>query len=170
MVSFISKLSQTIWLTSLSWSFFLLFIVESQSLYTINDQVQADLSKFRFSSARSSKLQALVLSISKSQEITIEATDDFPKGVIDDVDDLKDTLPVNAPRFIILSYPHTRPDGRLASPFVMLYYRPPTANQTLFMSYAGAVELVRNKTGVAKVIEFQDEDDLDDLKSLIGDN
>lgn len=76
----------------------------------------------------------------------------------------------------------------------MLYFRPPTASQTLLMSYAGAVELIRNKSGVSKyvyfyfyfqkknkkksillhltyfyyrVIEFTDEDDLDDMESLL---
>lgn len=94
-----------------------------------------------------------MLKISKeNQEISIDIDEDDedPTGLVTSIDALRERLPENAPRLVLLSYPRTLPDGRLATPYVMLYYRPPTAAQTLLMSYAGAVELVRNKSAVSR--------------------
>lgn len=59
-------------------------------------------------------------------------------------------VPDNSPRYILLSYPIKLSDGRVKSPFVLLYWRPPTCDSEAKMLYAGAVELIREKAGVAQ--------------------
>lgn len=71
---------------------------------------------------------------------------------IDNVEELIEELPDNNPRYVVLSYPMKLSDGRVKSPFVLLYWRPPTTEQESKMLYAGAVELFREKAGVAKYV------------------
>lgn len=77
---------------------------------------------------------------------------------------MAEELPDNSPRYIILSYPFKLPDGRLKSPLVLLYWRPPTCGQESKMLYAGAVELIREKAGVSKLIEVEEEEDFDGIE------
>lgn len=69
-----------------------------------------------------------------------------------DVTQLPEVLPPTTPRFIVLSFPTTTSDGRKVNPLVLIYYRPVNATQSNRMSYAGAVELVRNEAGVSKYV------------------
>lgn len=46
-----------------------------------------------------------------------------------------------------------KPSGRLSVPYVLIYYLPENCNPSSRMSYAGAVELMRNTAEVNKVIE-----------------
>lgn len=61
---------------------------------------------------------------------------------------------------MLLSYPLTLKSGRQATPYVLLFYMPPTTNSELRMLYAGAKELMRNTAEVGKVIEVADEDEV----------
>lgn len=71
---------------------------------------------------------------------------------VESIEELIEELPDNSCRYILLSYPMTLPDGRVKSPFVLLYWRPPTSGQESKMLYAGAVELIREKAGVSKYV------------------
>ncbi|KAI5277892.1 hypothetical protein KEM52_004801 [Ascosphaera acerosa] len=76
------------------------------------------------------------------------------------MEDLADDLPDSAPRFVLLSHPLTLPSGRLAVPYVMLYWLPENCNPSQRMTYASAVELMRNTAEVGRVIEVADEEDI----------
>lgn len=71
---------------------------------------------------------------------------------IDNIEELVEELPDNSARYVLLSYPLKLSDGRVKSPFVLLYWRPPTSGQENKMLYAGAVELFREKAGVNKYV------------------
>lgn len=121
---------------------------QSTNLYSFSEETSTTLRKFRFASARNDDVQAMVYAIDKqSYEILEDANIDSPLGSIEE---LVEELPPSSPRFIVLSYPLTLKDGRKASPLVMIYWLPPTAPQSLKMLYAAAVELFRDKAGVAK--------------------
>lgn len=77
--------------------------------------------------------------------------------VYDNIEDLIEELPDNSARFVVLSYPFKLPDGRLKSPLVLVYWRPPTSGQASKMLYAGAVELIRDKAGVSKYVLIRKE-------------
>lgn len=91
-------------------------------------------------------MQALVYEIDK-ESYDVRKEDDT---VYTNVEDLIEELPDNSARFIVLSYPFKTADGRLKSPLVLIYWRPPTCGQSSKMLYAGAVELFRDKASVSK--------------------
>lgn len=93
-----------------------------------------------------------------------ETDDDYP---FSSGEELVENLPDNSPRYIVLSQPITKPDGRKSSVLAMIYYRPPTCTQEALMLYAGAVELVRGKAGVNKFLEIDDEEDFENLEELV---
>lgn len=64
-----------------------------------------------------------------------------------------------------------QPSGRLSVPYVLLYYLPENCNPNQRMSYAGAVELMRSRAEVNRVIEVESTDDLEDIeKKLAGED
>jgi hypothetical protein len=120
----------------------------------------------------------------KTKEIRAEDNQVYSK-----LEDIADELPDSSPRFILLSYPHTlvrffffrahlvlrthlyissQPSGRLAVPYVLLYYLPENCNPPSRMMYAGAVELMRNTAEVQRVIEVESEDDVLDIEKKLS--
>ncbi|PGH26917.1 hypothetical protein AJ80_01298 [Polytolypa hystricis UAMH7299] len=83
------------------------------------------------------------------------------------MEDVADELPDSSPRFVLLSYPLRLPSGRLAVPYVLLYYLPENCNPSSRMMYAGAVELMRNTAEVTKVIEVESESDVTDIEATL---
>jgi hypothetical protein len=67
-----------------------------------------------------------------------------------DIQQLVEELPPTTPRFVLLTYPMETEDNRKINPLVLIYYRPVNATQSNRMAYAGAIELVRNESGVSK--------------------
>ncbi|KAJ0292227.1 hypothetical protein COL922a_014236 [Colletotrichum nupharicola] len=83
------------------------------------------------------------------------------------MEDLADELPESSPRFILLSYPLTLGSGRLAVPYVMLYWLPENCNPSQRMMYAGAVELMRNSAEVNRVIEVETDEDITGIEAKL---
>lgn len=61
----------------------------------------------------------------------------------------------------------TQGSGRLAVPYVLLYYLPENCNPPLRMMYAGAVELMRSTAEVNRVIEVHEEEDITSIESKL---
>lgn len=123
---------------------------QSANLYSFSEETGSKLRKFRFASARSDTVQAVIYEIDKqSHEILEDAKAESP---CTSIEELVEELPDNTPRYVVLSYPLTLKDGRKSSPLVMLYWLPPTAQQSHRMLYAAAVELFREKAGVSKYV------------------
>ncbi|KAL5411153.1 hypothetical protein PMIN06_005242 [Paraphaeosphaeria minitans] len=136
-------------------------------LYTFSDETKQKLRKFRLGTSRAKDPQAIIYEIDK-KTLEIRPRDG---AVYTNVHELADELPDHAPRFILLSYPLTLDSGRLAVPYVMLYYLPITCNSEVKMLYAGAKELMRNTAEVNKIIEIDSADDLEEIEEkLKGDS
>lgn len=71
---------------------------------------------------------------------------------IGSIEELAEELPDNSARYVIVSYPMKLSDGRIKSPLVLVYWRPPTCGQESKMLYAGGVELTRDKAGVSQYV------------------
>lgn len=99
---------------------------------------------------------------------TLEIKQDEEKTTYKDLESIGEDLPDHAPRFVLLSYPLTLPSGRLAVPYVLLYYLPVTCNAELRMLYAGAKELMRNTAEVGKVLEIDTAEDLEEIPEKLG--
>ncbi|ODV63389.1 Aim7p [Ascoidea rubescens DSM 1968] len=132
------------------------------NIYSFSEDTLKKLRKFRFSSARASTMQAMVFYIDDSYDIKPEDLD-----AITSIDQLVEELPENKPRFVVLSYPLTLKDGRKSSPLVLVYYLPPTSSQKSRMTYAAAIELFRDKAGVSKLIEVNEEEDFEDIEEKL---
>ncbi|KAL4872590.1 hypothetical protein BDV12DRAFT_161824 [Aspergillus spectabilis] len=132
-------------------------------LYTFSPETKEKLRKFRLGTSRAKEPQAVIYIIdAKSQEIRAEDGEVYTK-----MEDLADELPESSPRFILLSYPLTLSYGRLAVPYVLLYYLPENCNPSQRMTYAGAVELMRNTAEVLRVIEVESEEDILSIESKL---
>ncbi|EHK22201.1 uncharacterized protein TRIVIDRAFT_84215 [Trichoderma virens Gv29-8] len=134
-------------------------------LYNISGETKEHLRKFRLTTSRASKPQAVIYLIDKT---THEIHQDADKVIYTSLDEIADDLPDHAPRFILLSYPLTMPDGRLSVPYVLLYYLPITCNAETRMLYAGAKELIRNTAEVNKVIDIESTEDLEDIPGQLA--
>lgn len=55
----------------------------------------------------------------------------------------------------------------MSVPYVLLYYLPENCSTNMRMSYAGAVELMRNTAEVNRVIEIESTDDLESIKKKL---
>ncbi|CAM9017453.1 unnamed protein product [Wickerhamomyces anomalus] len=93
--------------------------------------------------------------------------DESAESPITSIEELVEELPDNSPRYVVLSYPITLKDGRKSSPLVLVYWLPPTSTQSLRMLYAAALELIREKAGVSKLIEIDDEEDFEDIEEKV---
>ncbi|GAW12012.1 hypothetical protein ANO14919_013670 [Xylariales sp. No.14919] len=134
-------------------------------LYTFTPETGEHLRKFRLTTSRSSGPQAVIYMIDKK---THEIKQDEDKVVYNSLDEVAEDLPDNSPRYILLSYPLTLPDGRLSVPYVLLYYLPTTCNAESRMMYAGAKELMRNKSEVGKVVDIESADDLAEIPARLA--
>ncbi|KAH0532040.1 hypothetical protein TsFJ059_000781 [Trichoderma semiorbis] len=133
-------------------------------LYNISGETKEHLRKFRLTTSRASKPQAVIYLIDKT---THEIHQDADKVTYTSLDEIADDLPDHAPRFILLSYPLTTSDGRLSVPYVLLYYLPITCNAETRMLYAGAKELIRNTAEVNKVIDIESTEDLEEVPTQL---
>ncbi|QYS93665.1 ADF-H domain-containing protein [Trichoderma simmonsii] len=73
-------------------------------LYNISGETKEHLRKFRLTTSRASKPQAVIYLIDKT---THEIHQDADKVTYTSLDEIADDLPDHAPRFILLSYPLT---------------------------------------------------------------
>ncbi|KAK2877283.1 hypothetical protein FQN49_001261 [Arthroderma sp. PD_2] len=132
-------------------------------LYSFSPETKEKLRKFRLGTSRAKDPQAIIYIIdSKSQEIR-----PFDDEVYSKMEDLADELPDSSPRFVLLSHPLTMASGRLAVPYVLLYYLPENCNPSQRMMYAGAVELMRNTAEVNRVIEVESEKDVIEIEKKL---
>ncbi|KAL4802359.1 hypothetical protein BDV18DRAFT_164181 [Aspergillus unguis] len=135
----------------------------SERLYAFSPETKEKLRKFRLTTSRAKEPQAVIYIVdTKTQEIRAEDGEVYTK-----MEDLADELPDSSPRFILLSYPLTLGSGRLAVPYVLLYYLPENCNPSQRMMYAGAVELMRNTAEVNRVIEVESEEDITDIEKRL---
>jgi len=104
--------------------------------------------KFKLSKKTS---YALILKINKEKlEVQIEDT-------LEDqtIDNIASSLPDSAPRYILYSYNHKHPDGRVSMPLVFIFYCPRDINPTLSMLYASTKTRLINELQVMKTFDIQ---------------
>lgn len=86
-------------------------------LYTFSPETTETLRKLRMSTVRKPHPIARIFTIDKSSyEVAPEADSEELKSL----EEISDELPEHAPRFVLLSYPVTKPDGRKATPYVLI--------------------------------------------------
>ena len=144
------------------------------SLYHISSETKARINKFRISTGRAERIEVLPIKIQPkpSYEIVIDEEEREELDELESLDDLAETLPDHAPRFLLMAYPMTTRDGIKKTPLILLYWKPNAiVSQGLKMLYAGALEMVRDVCGTSKLVEvssgLEDEEDVEELRGQI---
>jgi len=109
--------------------------------------------KFKLSKKTS---YALILKINK-EKLQVEIDDTLEDQSLEDI---ANSLPDSAPRYILYSYQHKHPDGRTSIPLVFIFYCPRDINPTLNMLYASTKTRLINELQVMKTFDIQTTDDL----------
>ncbi|KAF8343972.1 uncharacterized protein EI90DRAFT_2987271 [Cantharellus anzutake] len=72
------------------------------------------------------------------------------------LEDLAEELPENAPRYVVLSYELSHPDGRTSYPLVLINWAPATAETGSLTLHASALIPFQNASDVTRVIEVRE--------------
>lgn len=140
-------------------------------LYKVSEDTKKTIQKFRISTSRSEKIKCLPIKIEPSPSYAIvvdrEEQEELDKD-LNEISDLSEILPDNAPRFVLTAYPLTNKDGIKQTPLILLYWKPLTVVSSEWkMLYAGALEMVKNLCGPSKTIEItsglEDDDEVEEL-------
>ncbi|KAK6013962.1 hypothetical protein OSTOST_20694, partial [Ostertagia ostertagi] len=84
----------------------------------IPDDLKKELRAFRFS--KSTSLNVLILKVNReSQQMILEETMEDCS-----IDDVREELPQQQPRFLLISYALSHSDGRTSYPMCLVFYSP----------------------------------------------
>merc|ERR1711910_290381 len=122
----------------------------------IDQELKTELTKFRYSKAKEGC--AIIMKVDRKRQMIVE--DDR----LDDcnAEELRDALPSHQPRFVTYSFCHHHSDGRVSYPMVFLFSTPPGGQIELSMMYAGSKNNLVKETGMTKLLEVRDLEDLTD--------
>lgn len=111
------------------------------------------LKKFRFAGKSNA---AIILKIDMAKQLVIidEEFEDIS------LDDLRDELPEQQPRFIVYSYKYVHDDGRVSFPLCFIFCSPSGCKPEQQMMYAGSKNLTVQATEISKVFETRNAEDL----------
>eukprot|EP00092_Neocalanus_flemingeri_P001930 GFUD01002061.1.p1 GENE.GFUD01002061.1~~GFUD01002061.1.p1 ORF type:complete len:142 (+),score=56.47 GFUD01002061.1:126-551(+) len=127
---------------------------QNVAVCTIDEDLKNELKKFRYSKAKEGC--AIIMKVDKDKQMIIE------EEKLEDcsVDELRESLPTHQPRFIAYSFCHNHSDGRVSYPMVFLFSTPPGGQIELSVMYAGSKNNLVKETGMTKLLEVRDMEDL----------
>ncbi|VDK83717.1 unnamed protein product [Litomosoides sigmodontis] len=116
--------------------------------------VKDELERFRFSRKRSTN--ALILKIDPVKQLIVldRKLENCDPSVI------SDELPVQQPRYIVISYERVHDDGRLSYPLCLILYSPPGCCPQLRVMYAGSRNNLAKECQLNKNLEIREADEL----------
>jgi len=117
----------------------------------IPQTIKDSLRKFRFA-RRNKGCSAIVIKINK-QKLVMEEVEQFD-GIT--IAELAEELPENSPRFVVLSYELSHPDGRKSFPLALINWAPSTSEMGMLTLHASAFIDFQTTADVSKVIEIRD--------------
>jgi len=116
----------------------------------IPQSLKDSLRKFRFA-RRNEGSAALVVKINK-QKLLMEEVEQFDNITIEE---LAEELPENSPRFVVLTYELSHPDGRKSFPLVLVNWAPTSSEMSMLTLHASAFLDFQATADVSKVIEVR---------------
>jgi len=126
----------------------------------IPQSLKDSLSAFR----RNRGSAALVVKINREKHL-MEEDKQFDNEVTT-IEELAEALPANSPRFVVLSYELSHPDGRKSFPLVLINWAPRSSEMRMLTLHASSFLDFQATAGVNKTIEIRDSPD-DLTKELI---
>ncbi|PAV86703.1 hypothetical protein WR25_18073 [Diploscapter pachys] len=124
------------------------------TICSIPDDLKKTLKEFRF--AKSSQMMAIIVKIDKeAQQLKVEETFDDCS-----IDEVRDELPQQQPRFILLSFAKMHSDGRVSYPMLLIFYSPIGCSPDLQMLYAGSRNNLVQECELTKNFEIRELEEL----------
>ncbi|PAA51760.1 hypothetical protein BOX15_Mlig019725g2, partial [Macrostomum lignano] len=123
---------------------------------SLPDELQQKLKKFRL--RKEKNVAAIVLKIDREKmEVCVETE-------VQDcsIEDIVEELSEHQPRYLLLSYVHSYPDGRVTYPLMFIFSTPRDSNPELQVLYTGTIKTVIDVVGLTKVFEIRSTDELDE--------
>ncbi|VDK76988.1 unnamed protein product [Onchocerca ochengi] len=120
----------------------------------IPTDLKDELERFRFSKKRSTN--ALILKIDPTKQLIVldQKLEDCDPNVI------CNELPVQQPRYIVISYERVHDDGRLSYPLYLVLYSPSGCSPQLQMMYAGSRNNLAKECELNRNLEIREPDEL----------
>lgn len=132
-------------------------IIMSLQLCTINPSLKELLRKFRF--RRATTNAAIIMKVNQqSSEIILEEELDN----IEDVDELRNSIPDTQPRYVLISWRIEHQDGRVSYPMAFIFTTPRDCQPQLQMMYAGSYSHMIKECDLTKVFQIRDLEELDE--------
>ncbi|XGW13677.1 hypothetical protein V3C99_000192 [Haemonchus contortus] len=120
----------------------------------IPEDLKKELRSFRFS--KSTALNVLILKVNReSQQMILEETMEDCS-----IDDVREELPQQQPRFLLISYTLHHSDGRTSYPMCLVFYSPDGCSPELQMMYAGSRNNLVKECELTKNFEIRDAEEL----------
>lgn len=94
----------------------------------------------------------------QSSEIVLEEELDN----IEDVDDLRNSIPDTQPRYVLISWHIEHSDGRVSYPMAFIFFTPRDCQPQLQMMYAGSYSHMVKECDLSKVFQVRDLEELDE--------
>lgn len=120
----------------------------------IPPELKEELRKFRFSKSESTNV--LILKIDRAKQ-RVELEEKYEDC---DLDEVRDELPTQQPRYILISYKLEHPDGRFSYPMCLIFYTPTGCSPEMQMLYAGSRNKLIQECQLTKNIELRENEDL----------
>uniref|UniRef100_A0A1I7YQH5 ADF-H domain-containing protein n=1 Tax=Steinernema glaseri TaxID=37863 RepID=A0A1I7YQH5_9BILA len=120
----------------------------------ISDDLKKTLRAFRFQ--KSSATNVIILKVDReSHDLVIEEhLEDC------DIEEVKDELPSQQPRYLLISYQLKHSDGRISYPLCLVFYSPTGCHPEQQMLYAGSRNSLVQECELTKNFEIRDLDEL----------
>uniref|UniRef100_A0A914W149 ADF-H domain-containing protein n=1 Tax=Plectus sambesii TaxID=2011161 RepID=A0A914W149_9BILA len=134
------------------------------NIVEISDELKDTLKKFRFQ--KSECTNAIILKIQRDPQ-TLLIEEELESC---DIDELRESLPAQQPRFALVSYMMKHEDGRVSFPMCLIFYSPQGCNPEIQMLYAGSKNNLVKECGLTKNLEIRDLEELteDFLRAKLG--
>ncbi|XP_070576852.1 glia maturation factor gamma-like [Ptychodera flava] len=120
----------------------------------VDEDLKARLKKFRF---RKEKNNAAILMKIDRDSLMVKFEEEFEDCSLEE---LQEELPAAQPRYLLYSYCLTHDDGRISYPLVFIFITPLGCKPDLQMMYAGSKLHVVQETGLTKVFEIRQAEEM----------
>lgn len=126
----------------------------SMKICDLDPEVKAKALKFNM--RKEKNIAALIFKIDMEKHLIVldEEHEDIS------IDDLREELPSQQPRYVFLSYVLKHDDGRVSYPLCFIYVSPQGCKPELQMMYSGSKTFLVRETGATKVFEVRSTEEI----------
>jgi len=121
----------------------------------LDPDLEKQLEKFRF--RRDTSNHAIVMKVDRDSQTVVcdEMLED-----LDNIEELRDTLPEHQPRYVVYTSKLVNSDGRVSYPMCFIFSSPKGCKPEMNMMYAGSKLALVTKIGLQHVFEVRELEEL----------